>query len=225
MTPSPPWVSIFIYLYLLRWCYALCWLLAPLAGQWRCAVPVVVVPSPSRGRLTQSTPTPTWMLEYPAAELLSGEENACAVALSPCSWSPSSYYQFFFKTAPMLLLQLFFLHPLLPFHNDGFSSPPACGCNLRVRGMAPSRFKLHTSPLNAIWLFINLEMRAQRSAVSEIFWWSPIILCVCVRVRTRLCLHDVAACSCGSAYDFEWSNLADERVAIVRGIIWLLLLR
>lgn len=30
---------------------------------------------------------------------------------------------------------------------------------------------------------------------------------------------------CVSAYDFEWSNLADERVAIVRGIIWLLLLR
>lgn len=27
------------------------------------------------------------------------------------------------------------------------------------------------------------------------------------------------------AYDFEWSNLADERVAIVRGIIRLLLLR
>lgn len=32
-------------------------------------------------------------------------------------------------------------------------------------------------------------------------------------------------CFCVSAYDFEWSNLADERVAIVRGIIWLLLLR
>lgn len=39
-----------------------------------------------------------------------------------------------------------------------------------------------------------------------------VCLCVCVCLRVL-------------AYDFEWSNLADERVAIVRGIIWLLLLR
>lgn len=44
------------------------------------------------------------------------------------------------------------------------------------------------------------------------------------RTRVRAWLR-FPACFRVSAYDFEWSNLADERVAIVRGIIWLLLLR
>lgn len=90
-----------------------------------------------------------------------------------------------------------------------------------------SRFQQDTSPLNAI---LRLQVRAQRSAISiqgEIQYADGPVksVWVCVCACVSLNLNDVSACLCVSAYDFEWSNLADERVAIVRGIIWLLLLR
>lgn len=72
--------------------------------------------------------------------------------------------------------------------------------------------------------FSELQMRAQKeynlcTVKYNILMPPPEIFFV------RLSLSDVSACFRVSAYDFEWSNLADERVAIVRGIIWLLLLR
>lgn len=117
------------------------------------------------------------------------------------------------SNSAFLGLPFFYLFFSLFTHSWCFhlSSPSTHSCLLIVKGFLLEAVTLSESNGG---LVIQYPMRAQIRPIcthcATSFTHSSLNLCVCL---------------CVSAYDFEWSNLADERVAIVRGIIWLLLLR
>lgn len=125
------------------------------------------------------------------------EKNNCWIALLA---GRKMLVVFLFLLALDLLLFLFFRRFLGFFIHQRFS---AYGFNPWAREVVlPLSLRPQSEPFSYTVKY-NILM-------------APWNLSVCACVFFYLCV---------SAYDFEWSNLSDERVAIVRGIIWLLLLR